>query len=100
MKGRRLGLGTVIADPVVAAWRLEPRLPRLVYLGLGVIRGAEDGAGDDVADHGGGAVRMGGRRAIGGVINSETDDRNGGVVSELVGERWGDVVGGTARIVN
>lgn len=80
----------------MAPRRLVERLARLVHLRLAVVHGAEDGAGDAVADDGGGSVAVGGRGAVGGEFDSDADDGVGGVFGELVGICWGDDAGGAA----
>jgi len=36
------------------------------------------------------------RRAVGGVLDSQPHDAEGGVVCEFIGECWGDDAGGAA----
>ncbi len=39
-------------------------------------------------------MTVGGRRAVGGIFNSETNDRDGGIVHEWVRKCWRDGAGG------
>lgn len=84
----------------MAAGSLEPRAARRDHASRAIVHLVEHGALDDEDGDGRAAVRVRGRRRVGGEVDEEADGRLAGRVGQLVLEDGGDDWERTARFID